>query len=179
MLFPVFRRPRKRLRLGVRMICLVADIPAAAESIYAAHNMLRNAITLIVDSRDRVGALNYDNFSINVSPAIVGATKAKLLFASVGVPLASTEPWFVVRSPQLGLGVRTANAASGCSFIIPVSSQPGFRSLHTSAGEFSHVNTLTSPSEDISRLDFSILKWNGAAAGLTEDSFYIVELSFD
>ena len=141
--------------------------------------MTRNPLTLIVDSRDRLGALSYDQFSINVSPAIVGTTKAKLLFASIGVPLASTEPWFVVRSPQLGLGVRTANAASGCSFIIPVSSQPGFRSLHTSAGEFSHVNTLTSPSEDISRLDFSILKYNGTAAGLTEDSFYIVELSFD
>ena len=143
--------------------------------------MLRNAITLIVDStcRDRTRALSFDSFCINVSPAIVGATKAKLLFASVGVPLTSTEPWYVVRSPQLGLGVRTANVASGCSFIIPVSSQPGYRSLHTSAGEFSHVNTLTSPSEDISRLDFSILKHGGAAAGLTEDSFYIVALSFD
>jgi len=45
--------------------------------------------------------------------------------------------------------------------------------------EFSHVNTLTSPSEDISKLDFQILKWSGAAAGLTEDSFYIVENSYD
>ena len=63
--------------------------------------------------------------------------------------------------------------------LLPVNSQPGFRSLHTSAGEFSHVNALTEPSESISRLDFSILKYGGAAAGLTEDSFYIVELSFD
>ena len=44
--------------------------------------------------------------------------------------------------------------------------------------EFSHVNTLTSPAEDISRLDFSLLKYGGAAAGLTEDSFYIIELSY-
>ena len=45
--------------------------------------------------------------------------------------------------------------------------------------EFSHVNTLTAPSEDISRLDFQILKYGGTAAGLTEDSFYIVEISYD
>ena len=140
--------------------------------------MTRNPVILNVDSRDRLGSLSYDNFSINVSPAITGATKAKLLFASVPTPLTSTEPWIVVRCSQLGLGIRTANAASGASFLLPVNSPPGFRSLHT-AGEFSHVNTLTSPSEDISRLDFSILKYGGAAAGLTEDSFYIVELSFD
>ena len=139
----------------------------------------RNSTTLIVDSRDRMGAINYDNFSVSVSPAITGATTAKLLYSSVGVPLTSVEPWFAVRCPQLGLGVRTANAASGCSFLLPVSSQPGYRSLHTSAGEFSHVNTLTSPSEDISRLDFSILKYGGAAAGLTDESFYVIELSYD
>lgn len=139
----------------------------------------KNPTTLVVDSRDRTGALSYDNFSINVSPALVGACTAKLLYSSVGIPTTSVEPYFLVRSPQLGLAVRTANAASGCSFIIPVSSQPGYRSLHTSAGEFSHVNTLTSPSEDISRLDFSILKYNGTAAGLTEDSFYVIELSYD
>ena len=141
--------------------------------------MLRNAVTLIVDSRDRTGALSFDQFSINVSPAIVGATKAKLLYSSIGVPLTSTEAWYVARCPQLGLGVRTANAASGCSFLLPVSSQPGYRSLHTSAGEFSHVNTLTSPSEDISRLDFSILKYGGGAAGLDTESFFVLELSYD
>ena len=140
--------------------------------------MLRNPVTLIVDSRDRQGALSYDNFSINVSPAIVGATKAKLLFASIGIPITSTESWYAIRCSQLGLGVRTANAASGCSFIIPVNSQPGYRSLH-GMNEFSHVNTLTSPSEPITILSFSILKYNGAAAGLDTDSFYIIELSFD
>ena len=139
----------------------------------------RNSTILNVDSRDRIGPLNYDQWSVAVSPAITGATTAKLLYSSIGVPIASTEPWFAVRCPQLGLGIRTANAASGCSFLLPVSSQPGYRSLHTSAGEFSHVNTLTSPSEDISRLDFSILKYGGAAAGLTDESFYVIELSYD
>ena len=143
--------------------------------------MLRkNPTTLVVDSRDRVSStVSYDNFSINVSPALVGACTAKLLYSSVGIPMGSTEPYFLVRCPQLGLGVRTANAASSSSFILPVSSQQGFRSLHTSAGEFSHVNTLTSPSEDISRLDFSILKYSGSAAGLDTESFFVLELSYD
>ena len=142
--------------------------------------MLRkNPTTLIIDSRDRIGPLSYDTFSITVSPPIVDATKVRLLFASIGVPLTSTAPYWVVRCPQLGIGVRSANGASGCSFIIPVSAQPSFRSLHGSMNEFSHVNTLTAPSEDISRLDFQILKYGGAAAGLTEDSFYIVEISYD
>ena len=139
----------------------------------------KNSTILIVDSRDRLGALNYDNFSVSVSPAITGASSAKLLYSSIGIPATSTEPWYAVRSSQLGLGMRTANAASGCSFLLPVSSQPGYRSLHTSAGEFSHVNTLTSPSEDISRLDFSILKYGGGAAGLDTESFFVLELSYD
>ena len=55
--------------------------------------MLRkNPSTLIIDSRDRTGPPSYDNFSVTVSPAIAGATKVRLLFASIGVPLASNEP---------------------------------------------------------------------------------------
>ena len=58
--------------------------------------MLRkNPTTLIIDSRDRIGPLNYDTFSITVSPPIVDATKVRLLFASIGVPLTSTEPYWV------------------------------------------------------------------------------------
>ncbi len=74
--------------------------------------MLRkNPTTLIVDGRDRIGPLNYDTFSITVSPPIVDATKVRLLFASIGVPLTSTEPYWVLRCPQLGIGVRSANGA--------------------------------------------------------------------
>ena len=175
----MLRRPRNNDRFGVLIVCRVADI-LRRQILYAADIMLRkNPTTLVVDSRDRTGALNYDNFSINVSPAIVGACTAKLLYSSVGIPTGSTEPYFLVRCPQLGLGVRTANAASSSSYLLPVSSQPGYRSLHTSAGEFSHVNTLTSPSEDISRLDFSILKYSGGAAGLDTDSFFVLELGYD
>ncbi len=67
---------------------------------------------------------------------IVDAKKLKLLFACIGVPLTSTEPYFMVRCPQLGIGVRSANGSSGCSFVIPVSSQPSFRSLYGSMSEF-------------------------------------------
>ena len=41
----------------------------------------KNPTTLIIDSRDRIGPLNYDTFSITVSPLIVDATKVRLLFA--------------------------------------------------------------------------------------------------
>ena len=114
MLFPVFRRPRKRDKFGVFITC--CDIPAAGKYIDK-HIMLRkNPTTLIIDSRDRIGPLNYDTFSIMVSPPIVDATKVRLLFASIGVPLTSTAPYmyWVVRCPQLGIGVRSANGAT-CS----------------------------------------------------------------
>ena len=139
----------------------------------------RNPTTLILDSRDRIGPLSYDTFSVAVSPAIVDATKIRLLFASVPVPLLSTEPYYMVRCGQLGLSVRAASGASGCTFIVPVSSQPGFRSLHGAENEFSHKDALQQPAEDISRLDVQILVRGGAAAGLTDESYYIIEISYD
>ena len=99
--------------------------------------MLRkNPSTLIIDSRDRTGPLSYDNFSVTVSPAIAGATKVRLLFASIGVPLASNEPYYLIRCPQLGIGVRSAAGSSGTTFVIPVDSQPGYRTLFGSQSEF-------------------------------------------
>jgi len=142
--------------------------------------MLRkNPSTLIIDSRDRTGPLSYDNFSVTVSPAIAGATKVRLLFASIGVPLASNEPYYLIRCPQLGIGVRSAAGSSGTTFIIPVNSQPGYRSLFGSQNEFLYSANLQQPSDDISRLDFQILKYGGAAAGMTTDSYYVIELSYD
>ena len=139
----------------------------------------RNASTLIIDSRDRTGPLSYDNFSVTVSPAIAGATKVRLLFASIGVPLTSTEPYYLIRCPQLGIGVRSAAGSSGTTFIIPVNSQPGYRSLFGSQNEFLYSANLQQPADDLSRLDFQILKYSGAAAGMTTDSYYVIELSYD
>ena len=142
--------------------------------------MLRkNPTTLIVDSRDRIGPLNYDTFSITVSPPIVDVTKVRLLFASIAVPLTSTEPYYLIRCPQLGIGVRSAAGSSGTTFIIPVNSQPGYRSLFGSQNEFLYSANLQQPADDISRLDFQILKYGGAAAGMTENSYYVIELSHD
>ena len=90
------------------------------------------------DSRDRTGPLSYDNFSVTVSPAIAGATKVRLLFASIGVPLASNEPYYLIRA-QLGIGVRSAAGSSGTTFIILVNLQPGYRSLFGSQNEFLYV----------------------------------------
>ena len=95
----------------------------------------RNPSTLIIDSRDRTGPLSYDAFSITVSPAIAGATKVRLLFASIGIPLLSTEPYYLIRCPQLGIGVRSAAGSSGTTFVIPVDSQPGYRTLFGSQSE--------------------------------------------
>ena len=139
----------------------------------------RNASTLIIDSRDRTGPLSYDNFSVTVSPAMAGATNVRLLFASIGVPLASNEPYYLIRCPQLGIGVRSAAGSSGTTFIIPVNSQPSYRSLFGSQNEFLYSANLQQPADDISRLDFQILKYGGAAAGMTENSYYVIELSYD
>ena len=135
---------------------------------------------LLIDSRDRISStVSYDNFSVLISPAISNATGVRLLFASIGVPVTSTEPYFMIRSPQLGLSVRAAAGGTGCTFVIPVSSQPGYRSLHGAENEFSHRVSLQQPAEEFSRLDFQVLVRGGGPAGLTEDSYYILEISYD
>ena len=111
---------------------------------------------------------------MTVSPAIAGATKVRLLFASIGIPLASTVAYYLIRCPQLGIGVRSAAGSSGTTFIIPVNSQPGYRSLFGSQNEFLYSANLQQQADDISRLDFSVLKYGGAAAGMTENSYYTV-----
>ncbi len=137
-------------------------------------------ITVFIDSRDRTGPLSYDNFSVAVSPAIAGATKVRLLFASIGVPLASNEPYYLIRCPQFGIGVRSAAGSSGTTFMIPVNSLPGYRRLFFgSQNEFLYSANLQQPADCISRLDFQIPKYGGAAAGMTTDSYYVIELSYD
>jgi len=143
-------------------------------------HLKRNPTTLIVDSRDRIGSsVNYDTFSVLISPAISNATGVRLLFASVGVPLLCMEPYFMLRSPQLGIAVRAAAGGTGCTFVVPVSSQPGYRSLHGAENEFSHKVTLQQPAEEFSRIDFQVLVRGGGAAGLTDESYYIIEISYD
>ena len=135
---------------------------------------------LLIDSRDRISStVSYDNFSVLISPAISNATGVRLLFASIGVPVTSTEPYFMIRSPQLGLSVRAAAGGTGCTFVIPVSSQPGYRSLHGAENEFSHRVSLQQPVEEFSRLDFQVLVRGGGPAGLTDESYYILEITYD
>ena len=84
----------------------------------------------------------------------------------------------MIRSPQLGIAVRAGAGGTGCTFVVPTSSQPGFQSQH-GAGEFSHRVSLQQPAEEFSRLDFQVLVRGGGPAGLTEDSYYILEISYD
>ena len=179
---PVLRRPRNSDRFGVLIVCRVADI-LRRQILYAAVIMLhprRNPTTVIIDSRDRIGSsVNYDTFSVLISPAISDATGVRLLFASIGVPLLSTEPFYMIRCAQLGISVRAAAGGTGCTFVVPVSSQPGYRSLHGAENEFSHKVTLQQPAEEFSRLDFQVLVRGGGPAGLTEDLYMILEISYD
>ena len=139
----------------------------------------RNPTTVIIDSRDRIGSVNYDTFSVLISPAISDATGVRLLFASIGVPLLSTEPFYMIRCAQLGISVRAAAGGTGCTFVVPVSSQPGYRSLHGAENEFSHRVSLQQPAEEFSRLDFQVLVRGGGPAGLTDESYYILEITYD
>ena len=85
----------------------------------------------------------------------------------------------MIRSPQLGIAVRAAAGGTGCTFVVPTSSVPGYRSLHGAENEFSHKVTLQQPAEEFSRLDFQVLVRGGGPAGLTEDMYMILEISYD
>ena len=85
----------------------------------------------------------------------------------------------MIRSPQLGIAVRAAAGGTGCTFVVPVSSQPGYRSLHGAENEFSHKVTLQQPAEEFSRLDFQVLVRGGGPALLDTESYFILEISYD
>ncbi len=132
--------------------------------------------TLVLDSRDRVAG-SLDAFTVNLRPGLSGVKAVRLLWASVPNPVGNTQPYWLVRIPQFGLGVRAGSETDSSTWIIPVDSAQGYRSIFRESSDYAEV-CLQQPSSDISTLDVRIMTRGGAPAGLGNEWFLVLGVSY-
>ena len=95
---------------------------------------------LIIDSRARLPGGSIDQFQVHITPAIENVRGVSLLYASLANPDDNeAELYWLVRIREFGLPVRSAANSDSCSFVIPVSSPQGFRSLHAAESAFNRI----------------------------------------
>ena len=131
---------------------------------------------LVLDSRDRVGG-TVDSFTINLRPCLSGVKAVRLLWASVPNPVGNSQPYWLVRVPQFGLGVRAGSEADSSTWAIPVDAAQGYRSIFRESSDYAEV-ALQQPSTDISTLNVSIMTRGGTPAGLGNDWFIVLGLAY-
>jgi hypothetical protein len=134
--------------------------------------------TLVLDSRDDTSKPSLDSFTIRLEPALVGVRRVRLLYANIANPEDDDgELYWYIRIPQLGLGVRGGPGTSGGTFVVPVSSAQGYRTVHRAESEFDSI-LLQEPAGQLDRLDVSLALHNGAAPGLTHDWHLVLGLEY-
>ncbi len=98
---------------------------------------------LVIDSRDAAaqGLVTFDSFTVVIKQAICGLVSVRLLYANIPNPDdANIDLYWLLRIAEFGTPCRTANNQDGASFVIPVSSAQGYRTLH--AAESNSPSTL-------------------------------------
>ena len=129
--------------------------------------------TIILDSRDKVSGSNSD-FVLQFNPALINVNKATLLFGNIPTATDNSESYFLVQIPQLGISVRGANPSSNGTFILPVTSGSGFRSIHQISSDF--ATTSTSSGISINQLNVRIVDRTGTLAPDAGEVLMILEI---
>ena len=135
---------------------------------------------LIVDSRDAAaqGAPNYDSFVVTLKPAICGLKGVRLLYANVGNPEDNAvDLYWLLRVGEFGTPARTASGSDGATFVIPVNSAQGFRTLHRAENDFEAI-ALQQPAADIHRLTVDLMLPGGARPSIQEPWFFVLKLEY-
>jgi len=129
--------------------------------------------TIIIDSRDRVTGTNTD-FTIQFQTALTNVHKATLLFGNLPTSETNTESYFLVQIPELGISCRGANNNAQGTFILPITSGSGFRSIHQIASDFS--TSTNSAGTSIDSLSIRIINRNGNIAEDSGDVLLVIEI---
>jgi hypothetical protein len=160
----------------------VAGILSA--SLYSAENKMasQQPSILVIDSRDAAVQGNYDSFTVVLKPAICGLTSARLLYANIPNPggvavISDVHLYWLLRIGEFGTPTRTANNQDGASFVIPVNSAQGFRTLHRAESDFGSVS-LQQPAADIHRLTVDLMLPGGTRPSILEPWFFCLELKY-
>ena len=143
---------------------------------------------LIVDARDSPqlresdptypGYQDYDTFVVPLRPAISGLRGVRLVYANIGNPEDNAvDLYWLLRVGELGIQCRGANGSDGATFVIPVNSAQGFRTLHRGESDFSHI-ILQQPASDIHQLSVSLRLPGGGRPLIREPWFFVLELEY-
>ena len=133
---------------------------------------------LIMDSRARLPGGSIDQFQIQIQPAIEGVRGVSLLYASLANPDDNeAELYWLARIREFGLPVRSAANSDSCSFVTPVSSSQGFRSLHAAESAFNRIE-IQSPAQPIYSLNVEIGLPGGGRPMMTDEFVLIVGLEY-
>ena len=133
---------------------------------------------LVIDSRDAAVQGNYDFFVVTLKPSICGLSSVRLLYANIGNPEDnSVDLFWLLRISEFGTPCRTVNSQDGSTFVIPVNSAQGFRTLHKAESDFGHV-VLQQPAADIHRLTVDLLLPGRARPSFQELWFFVLELKY-
>ena len=133
---------------------------------------------LVVDSRARAPGGSLDSFQIRIAPAIEGVCGVSLLYASLANPDDNeAELYWLIRVREFGLPVRSASGADSGSFVVPVNSAQGFRTLHRSESDFNHIE-VQQPANPIYSLTVEVSLPGGGRPNMTDDWFIVIGLSY-
>ena len=133
---------------------------------------------LIIDSRAREPSGSLDAFQIRIQPAIEGITGVSLLYASIANPddLAA-ELYWGIRIREFGLPIRSAANSDSVTFIVPVNSAQGFRTLHRAESDFSRIE-IQQPATPIYSLTVEVSLPGGERPGLQDEWLLLVGLHY-
>ena len=121
---------------------------------------------------------NYDTFTVPLKHAICGLKGVRLLYANIDNPEDNdVDLYWLLHVGEFGVHCRTANGHDGASFIIPVNSAQGFRTLHRGESDFSHI-ALQQPASDIHRLSVDLRLPGGSRPSIQEHWYFVLELKY-
>ena len=133
---------------------------------------------LIVDARAREPGGSLDSFQIRIAPAITDIRGVSLLYTSIANPSdGDGEMFWSVRIREFGLPIRSAASSDSSTFVIPVNSPMGFRTIHRAESDFSRIE-IQQPATPIYSLTVEITLPGGQRPQLQDEWLLLVGLYY-
>ena len=133
---------------------------------------------LVIDSRAREPGGSLDSFIIRVTPAIENVRAVSLLYASIANPDDNeAELYWNLRIREFGLPIRASADSDASTFLIPVNSSQGFRTLHRAESDFSRIEIQT-PATPIYSLTVEVSLPGGQRPQLQDEWLMLVGLHY-
>jgi len=141
--------------------------------------MLSQPRVLVVDSRQALTSAPYDSFRLQVEPPIVGLKGVRLIYANIGNPVvAPAASFWLLRVSEFGSPIRgSTDGSDSCTFIVPVNSAQGYRTIHRAETDFSHV-AIQQPASDIHELTVRLMLPGGGQPLIADPWYFILELQY-